>query len=83
MNPETPRLTRRRLARTAAARRQQLRAGKTTCPATTKTRFPTWEAAVAAALRLSTTLGRPLPAYPCPDCSGGHLTRRTTWRDTP
>lgn len=81
MNPEQRRARRRRLARIAAARRAAGRRGKTRCPATTKTRFPSFDVAAAAALRLSATLGRGIRTYPCEHCGGWHLTRLRAWKD--
>lgn len=82
MNPEQLRTRRRRLRRAAAIRRAEHRAehrrGKRTCDTSSKVRFPSFEAAVAAALRLSQRLGRPIRAYPCA-CGGWHLTRVKRW----
>lgn len=78
MNPERPRAVRRERARLAQARRAAHRAGKARCQDAGKTRLRDFDHAVAAALRLSTTLGRPIRAYRCPDCGGWHLTRRRT-----
>ncbi|GAA4075632.1 hypothetical protein [Nocardioides kongjuensis] len=84
MNPEPRRATRRHEKAAAARRRRESRRGKATCGPTGKTRFPDVGAAFSAALRLSHTLGRPIRAYPCPDCAGWHLTRRRTPpKDTP
>jgi hypothetical protein len=78
MNPQRPRATRREKTRIARARRADYRATKARCAPAGKTRFATFDIAVAAALRLSSTLGRPIRTYPCPDCGGWHLTRRRT-----
>lgn len=82
MNPEQGSALRRRLRTTAARRRRALRAGKGRCKKAKKTRFPSFDAAAAAALRLSATLGRGIRAYRCEDCDGWHLTRVPRWKDT-
>lgn len=81
MNPETRRAAIRRTKWLRATTRAEARRGKRRCTATAKTRFPDFDSAVAAALRLSVTLGRPIRAYPCMACDGWHLTRRPTWKD--
>lgn len=84
MNPERPRTVRRERTQLAQAQRTANRSTKARCKATGKTRLADFERAAAAALRLSTNLGRPVRAYRCPDCGGWHLTRRRTPpKDTP
>lgn len=85
MNPEA-RATRRDNTLRARGQRAANRSTKAHCKAAKKTRLASFESAVASALRLSYTLGRPIRAYECDDCGGWHLTRSTnrpTRKDTP
>lgn len=72
MRPAKPR-------RTTPRPRTSTHAGK--CQITRKARFPSFDAAVAAAVRVSRWVG-PLRCYPCPHCKGWHLTRLKTWKDS-
>lgn len=78
MNPAPRRAVRRHEQHAAQAARDQYRAGKRRCKTAKKTRLADFERAVAAALRLSVVLGRPIRAYSCEECGGWHLTKRPT-----
>lgn len=46
-----------------------------------KRRCATYEQAVGYVLWLARRSKDPLRIYPCPDCSGYHVTKRRTWED--
>lgn len=71
MNPTRPR-------RPAPRRKASTKVGR--CETTHKQRFPDFDTAAAAALRVSRKVG-PLRCYPCPDCKGWHFTRIKIWKD--
>lgn len=50
------------------------------CDTSRKQRFPDFDAAAAAALRVSRKVG-PLRCYECPDCRGWHFTRIKIWKE--
>lgn len=55
-----------------------LLAGRASCTAGKKVRFPSPGDAYSGALRLATITGHPHRAYSCEACGGWHLTRMTT-----
>lgn len=80
MNPDRSRLTKMKAARALGPnpRRWDMPPKHPDCG---KRRCHTHAQAVAYALHLTRRCGHPLRVYRCDQCSGWHVTKRTTWEE--